>query len=258
MTGAARTVQESVDVMYIADNLARVYEQIAAAAGQAGRRASEVTLVAVAKTRSPAEIRAAYAAGVRHFGENRVEEMAEKRPQLELEGVTWHMVGHLQSRKARQAIELFDLVHSVDSVRLARRLDAFAAERGRVLPILIEVNVSGEETKYGFRLAEREGLDAAVAEIVSMSHVRVEGLMTVAFIARDPEEVRPVFARLRQTRDELRDRYPKGDWRHLSMGMTDDYVVAVQEGATMVRIGRAIFDPRAHAVGVDAMSGDEE
>jgi pyridoxal phosphate enzyme (YggS family) len=233
--------------MHIADNLARVREQIAAAAKQAGRPASEVTLVAVTKTRSPVEIRAAYAAGVRHFGENRVGEMAEKRPQLELAGVTWHMVGHLQRRKARQAVELFDIVHSVDSVRLARRLDALAADRGLVLPVLIEVNVSGEASKYGFGLAEREELDAAVAEIVALSHLRVDGLMTVAFIARDPEEVRPVFARLRQARDELRDRYPASDWRHLSMGMTDDYAVAIQEGATMVRIGRAIFGPRSDA-----------
>jgi pyridoxal phosphate enzyme (YggS family) len=244
--------QESADVIHIADNLARVQEQIAAAARQAGRVASEITLVAVTKTRSPAEMRAAYAAGVRHLGENRVEEMAEKRPQLELEGVTWHMVGHLQRRKAGQAVELFDIVHSVDSVRLARRLDSLAAERGLVLPILIEVNVSGEESKYGFRLAEREALDAAVAEIVALSHLRVDGLMTVAFVARNPEEVRPVFVRLRQMRDELRARFPAGDWRHLSMGMTDDFGVAIQEGATMVRVGRAIFGPRAHAVGADA------
>jgi hypothetical protein len=181
--------------------------------------------------------------------------MAQKRPQLELVGATWHMVGHLQRRKARQAVELFDIVHSVDSIRLARRLDALAAERDLVLPILIEVNVSGEESKYGFHLSDRDALDGAVGEIVALPHLRVEGLMTVAFVARDPEEVRPVFARLRQTRDELRDRYPAGEWGHLSMGMTDDYAVAIQEGATMVRIGRAIFGPRidgARAPAVDA------
>jgi len=244
--------QERADPVRIADNLERVQGRIAAAARQAGRQASEIALVAVTKTRSPAEMRAAYAAGVRHLGENRVEEMAEKRPQLELEGVTWHMVGHLQRRKAGQAVDLFDIVQSVDSVRLARRLDALAAERGLVLPILIEVNVSGEESKYGFRLAERAALDAAVAEIVALPHLRVDGLMTVAFITPDPEEVRPVFARLREVRDELRARYPEGDWRHLSMGMTDDYAVAIQEGATMVRIGRAIFAPPAHAVDAGA------
>jgi pyridoxal phosphate enzyme (YggS family) len=240
--------------MHIADNLARVREQIAAAAGQSGRPVSEITLVAVTKTRSPAEIQAAYAAGVRHFGENRVGEMAEKRPQLALEGVTWHMVGHLQRRKARQAVELFDIVHSVDSVRLARRLDTLAAERGLVLPILIEVNVSGEETKYGFRPTERDALGAALAEIVALPHLRVDGLMTVAFIADDPEEVRPVFALLRELRDELRDHFPESRWRHLSMGMTDDYAVAIQEGATMVRVGRAIFGPRRVAARVDAPS----
>ena len=242
--------QGSVGLAHIADNLARVRAQIAAAAGRAGRPAADVTLVAVTKTRSPDEIRAAHVAGVRHFGENRVGEMAEKRPLLALEGATWHMVGHLQRRKAQQAVELFDIVHSVDSVRLARRLDALAAERERALPVLIEVNVSGEESKYGFRLAEREALDAAAAEIVGLPHLRVEGLMTVAFIAADPEEVRPVFARLRELRDELRARYPESDWRQLSMGMTDDYAVAIEEGATMVRVGRAIFGPRGEAAGV--------
>jgi pyridoxal phosphate enzyme (YggS family) len=225
-------------------HVADVKGRIAAAAAQGGRDPSAVTLVAVSKTRSPAEIVAAYQAGVRHFGENRVEEAAEKRPELALEGVTWHMVGHLQSRKAARAVEWFDRVDSVDSVRLARRLDALTAERNEILPILIEVNVSGEETKYGFSLADREALEAAVSEIVSLPHLSVDGLMTVAFIAQDPEEVRPVFAQLAEVRDAFKTRFPQSRWEHLSMGMTDDYEVAIQEGATMVRIGRAIFGPR--------------
>jgi pyridoxal phosphate enzyme (YggS family) len=155
--------------------------------------------------------------------------------------VSWHMVGHLQSRKARQAIELFDIVHSIDSVKLAQRLDSLAAERECVLPILIEVNVSGEATKYGFSLFDRVGLDEAISQIVELPHLRVEGLMTVAFIARDVEEVRPVFARLRGLRDELGSRFPRRAWSQLSMGMTDDFEVAIEEGATIVRIGRAIF-----------------
>jgi pyridoxal phosphate enzyme (YggS family) len=199
-------------------------------------------LVAVTKTRSAVEIEAAYQAGVRYFGENRVEEAESKLPLIELEGVTWHLVGHLQRRKARRAVGLFDRIDSVDSVRLARRLDALAAERGIILPVLIEVNVSGEESKYGLLLSDRAALDAAVAEIVSLPNLDVEGLMTVAFIAEDPESVRPVFARLRGLRDELCAQFPQSSWRHLSMGMSGDYEIAVQEGATMVRLGRALFD----------------
>ena len=150
----------------------------------------------------------------------------------------------MQSRKARQAIDLFDVIHSVDSVKLAVKLDALAAERDRVMPVLLEVNVSGEETKYGLPLADREAFEGAVSEIAALPHLRLDGLMTVAFVARDPEEVRPVFARLRTLRDELQSRFPRARWQHLSMGMTDDFEVAVEEGATMLRIGRAIFGPR--------------
>jgi pyridoxal phosphate enzyme (YggS family) len=226
----------------IAGNVARVRGQIAEAAQAAGRRAEDVTLVAVTKTRSPAEIRAAFQAGVRHLGENRVEEAESKLPAPGLEEATWHLVGHLQGRKARRAVGLFDRIDSVDSVRLAQRLDSLAAEQGIVLPILIEVNVSGEESKYGFRLSDRKGLDAAVTEIVAMPDLLVDGLMTVAFVAADPEQVRPVFARLRGLRDELRAQFPQSGWTHLSMGMSGDFRVGVQEGATMVRIGRAVFE----------------
>jgi pyridoxal phosphate enzyme (YggS family) len=228
----------------IATNLAVVRERIAAAAGRAGRRPSDITLVAVTKTRTPAQIKAAYEAGVRHIGENRVEEAEAKQPLLDLPEAAWHMVGHLQSRKAKRAVNCFDIVHSVDSAKLARRLDRLAAERGKTLPVLIEVNVSGEISKYGYHLDDRAVLEAAAAEIVALPHLRVDGLMTVAFIAQDPEEVRPVFARLRDLRDAFRERFPQGKWMHLSMGMTDDYEVAIEEGATLVRIGRAIFGPR--------------
>jgi pyridoxal phosphate enzyme (YggS family) len=197
--------------------------------------------VAVSKTRSRAEIEAARLAGVRHFGENRVEEAETKLLSRDRVGVTWHLVGHLQRRKARRAVGLFDRIDSVDSTRLARRLDSLAAEQGVVIPVLIEVNVSGEESKYGLRLSDRMDLDAAVTEIVALPHLRVDGLMTVAFIAADPEQVRPVFARLRELRDELRARFPQSEWQHLSMGMSGDFQVGVQEGATMVRIGRAVF-----------------
>lgn len=228
----------------IARNLARVRERIALAAQRVSRSPSGITLVAVAKTRPPEEIAAAYQAGLRDIGENRVEEAAAKKPQLNLTGLSWHLVGHLQSRKSRQAIDLFDIIHSVDSVKLAVKLNGLAAEGKRVMPVLLEVNVSGEETKYGFSLADRGAFEVAVSEIAALSHLRIEGLMTVAFVARDPEEVRPVFVRLRALRDELQGRYPWASWQHLSMGMTDDFEVAVEEGATMLRIGRAIFGPR--------------
>jgi pyridoxal phosphate enzyme (YggS family) len=231
----------------IVSNLAQVRERISEAADRVGRSPDEITLVAVAKTRSPAEILSAYRAGVRHFGENRVEEAEEKRPQLDLADVTWHMVGHLQRRKARRAIDLFDVLHSVDSVRLAQRLERVAAESEKVLRILVEVNVSGEESKYGFPLADRAELVAAIEEMVPLPHLCIEGLMTVAFIAADPEQVRPVFAGLRELRDKLRARIPQVSWRHLSMGMTDDFELAIEEGATMVRIGRAIFGPADYA-----------
>jgi len=208
-----------------------------------------VTLGAVSKTHPPEDIATAVRAGVRQFGENRVEEALPKMAAvagLVNEPVTWHMIGHVQSRKARDAVLLADLVHSVDSVKLAVRLDRFAGEAGKRLPILLEANVSGEETKYGFPAWDEAGcaaLTAAVREIAGLPNLEVRGLMTMAPIVADPEEARPVFARLRRLRDALRAATGL-DWPELSMGMTDDYVVAVEEGATMVRIGRAIFEPR--------------
>ncbi len=240
-------------------NLRKVRRRIAEAAERGGRDPSEITLVAVTKMRPVEAIKAAYELGVRHFGENRVYEAAEKIPLINrwLEGkpptsrsspLVWHMVGHLQRRKARAAIQLFDIVHSVDSVRLARKLDRLCKERGEVLPILLEVNVSGEESKYGFRLErwpedeeQWELFTGVVEEILALPNVKVQGLMTMAPIVSDPEEARPYFRRLRLLRDALAERFPEADWHHLSMGMTDDFEVAIEEGATMVRIGRAIF-----------------
>lgn len=231
----------------IGANLVAVEERIAAACERAGRARGEVTLVAVTKTRSLAEIVAAYRCGVRHLGENRVEEAAEKVPALramfEPEPATWHMIGHVQSRKARDAVELADVVHSVDSTRLATRLDRFAGEAGKRLPILLEANVSGEESKFGVPAWDDAGCAALVAmarEVTALPHLDVRGLMTMAPIVTDPEEARPVFARLRRLRDVLCDATGR-EWPELSMGMTDDYAVAVEEGATIVRIGRAIF-----------------
>jgi len=239
----------------IAGNLARVRERIAEAALRANRDPGEVTLVAVSKTFPAEAIVAAYRAGVRDFGENRVEEGMDKIPAVHaaISGPrpTWHMVGHVQSRKARDVVAHFDTVHSVDRLKLARRLSRFAGERERTVPVLLECNVSGEESKFGFDLAgwehdeaRREAFFAAVEEILGLPGLSVQGLMTMAPFVDDPETVRPVFASLRGLLGALRERFPGQGWPHLSMGMTDDFEVAIEEGATMVRIGRAIFGAR--------------
>jgi len=231
----------------IGANLAAVEQRITAACERAGRARGEVTLVVVTKTRSLEEIVAAYRCGVRHFGENRVEEATGKAPALratfEADPAAWHMIGHVQGRKARDVVALADVVHSVDSVRLATRLDRFSGEAGKRLPVLLEANVSGEESKYGFSAWDEAGCDALMAaarEIAALPHLDARGLMTMAPIVADPEEARPVFVRLRRLCEALRDATGRA-WPDLSMGMTDDYPIAVEEGATMVRIGRAIF-----------------
>jgi len=236
----------------LSGNVAAVRRRIEAACQRVGRSSDEVTIVAVSKTRSPAEIEAAYACGLRHFGENRIEEAEAKIPEVTRrlgDGITWHMVGHIQSRKAGRVAQLADVVHSVDSVKLAQRLDRAAAEADRILPVLLECNVSGEASKYGFDAATGQagsGLGETVREILACGHLRLRGLMTMAPIADDPETVRPVFARLRALRDALQEGMPGLVLPELSMGMTDDFEVAVEEGATVVRIGRAIFGPAVY------------
>jgi pyridoxal phosphate enzyme (YggS family) len=239
----------------IARNLALVQERIAEAALRARRAPGDITLVAVTKTHPPETIIAAYQAGARHFGENRIEEGSAKIPavQAAIDGPRpkWHMVGHVQSRKAKTAVEHFDYIHSVDRLKIARRLSRFAQEARMTLPVLLECNVSGEESKFGFDLvgweqnpAQRNTFFTAVAEMLDLPGLAVRGLMTMAPFVTDPETVRPVFASLRGLCDTLRERFPSGDWRHLSMGMTDDFEIAIEEGATMVRVGRAIFGAR--------------
>jgi len=231
-------------------NLRSVQERMAAAARRVGRDPEAVTLVAVTKTQPPDVLGAAYELGLRHFGENRVEEAEPKISHLPAD-ITWHMIGHIQSRKARRVVPLFQVVHSLDSIKLARRLDRLCAGRDQPLPVLLEMNISGEPSKYGFAAAcwsddptQRDALWGAVEEIVALPHLSVQGLMTMAPIVADPEEARPVFVRLRQLRDALARAFPQADWQHLSMGMTDDFEVAIEEGATLVRVGRAIFAPQ--------------
>lgn len=234
---------------FLETNLRAVQERITAAATRVGRDPAEITLVAVTKTQPSEVIRTAYDLGFRHFGENRVEEAEAKVNDLP-DDITWHMIGHIQSRKAKRVVPLFDVIHSVDSLKLARRLDRLSVDRAEPLPVLLEFNVSGEASKYGFDAerwpedtVQREGLLAAVQEIVELPHLQVQGLMTMAPIVTAAEQTRPLFTRLRRLRTELSETFSQADWRHLSMGMTDDFEVAIEEGATLVRVGRAIFAP---------------
>jgi pyridoxal phosphate enzyme (YggS family) len=268
----------------IAANLARVRERIARAAQRAGRRPDEITLVAVSKTFPAEAVREAFAAGIRHFGENRVQEWERKQPLLADLDATWHLVGHLQSNKARRAVRLFHTIDSLDSLSLAQRLDAalrdlsgapsspgLAGEGGvRRLVVLLEVRLVPEETRSGIGEKDLPGLAEAA---VGLPHLDLRGLMTMPPFFDDPEQARPFFRRLRELRDNLRQRLRASGGCHsepvrpfangpersegaqrklreeslfpeLSMGMSHDFEVAIEEGATHVRLGTAIFGPR--------------
>jgi PLP dependent protein len=224
-----------------------VLERIAAAARRSGREPASVTLVAVCKTVPAHRVRAAVAAGLAVLGENRVQEAAGKIP--EVPGASWHLIGPLQSNKARRAVELFDIVESVHDEDLARRLDRIVAEvrPGGRLPVLLEVNVASDPAKSGFAL---DRIEAVLPAILALPHLRVEGLMTIGRLAGDPEEARPTFVALRSLSESLRARWPRLG-PELSMGMSDDYEVAVEEGATIVRVGRALFGDRSARPGTD-------
>jgi PLP dependent protein len=238
----------------IATNLERLQEQIKRAAERAGRRAEDITIVAVSKTFPFEAIRAAYDAGLRHFGENRVQEWETKQAHVADLRATWHLVGHLQGNKARRAASLFDRVDSVDSLALAQKLDAaFAAEPGvgdaetngvvprKRLQVLIEVKSGDEATKSGVQESDLPGLAESVA---GFAHMELVGLMTIPPFLDDPEQLRPYFARLRKLRDDLVRRLNL-PLPVLSMGMSHDFEIALEEGATEIRIGTALFGQRA-------------
>jgi pyridoxal phosphate enzyme (YggS family) len=226
-----------------ARRLQRVRERIDSAVARAKRRLEEVTLVAVSKTHPPDMILTAMAAGLTDFGENRVQEAENKVPQVGREKARWHLIGHLQSNKARRAVELFDVIHSLDSVALARRLDRFCGELNRSeLPVLIQLDLAHEATKSG---AKESDLPEIVKAITESHALQLVGLMAVPPFFEDAEQVRPFFRRLRELRDDLRSQGAFGDHEgELSMGMTHDYEIAIEEGATMLRIGTAIFGGR--------------
>ena len=227
--------------MAIADNVSEVIGRIEAAASRALRDPDDIRLVTVTKTVEPARIVEAIEAGVTCIGKNRVQE-AERKFTDELPPVEKHLVGHLQTNKVRKALPLFDMIQSVDSVRLAREISSACQSTGTDMDVLVEVNTSGEETKFGLRPDE---VVEAVEEMADLPGLRVLGLMTIGAFLPDPEDVRPCFRRLRELRSTIEERVIPGvSMEHLSMGMTNDYEVAIEEGATMVRVGRAIFGER--------------
>jgi pyridoxal phosphate enzyme (YggS family) len=228
----------------IAENYQRVRERIARAAARAGRRPEEIVLVAVSKTQPPAAIEEAFAAGLREFGENRVQEFEEKQPKISSISARWHLVGHLQSNKARRAASLFQAIDSVDSLALAQKLDRAVAETpsSPKLPVLLEVRLAPEETKGG---VDADLVPALVEGVRALSHLDLRGLMCIPPLFDDPEKVRPYFRRLRELRDTVCQRLG-GVLPELSMGMSHDFEIAIEEGATQVRIGTALFGERGH------------
>lgn len=227
--------------MTVEQRLALVRARVEEARARARSR-SDVQLIAVSKTVDERKIAEAYAAGQRVFGENRVQEALQKMDALSgtLDAEAWHLIGHIQTNKARAASR-FAMIQSVDSVRIAEKLDRVAREGGRMLPVLLEVNVAAEDTKSGFAIEE---VREAFADLRALDHLHLAGLMTVAPYTNDPETIRPVFRQLRELRDVLQEAGGGDGFCQLSMGMSNDFEVAIQEGATMIRVGRAIFGER--------------
>ena len=219
----------------VAANVTSVKKRIEVAAARSHRDSGDVRLIAVSKNFPAAVVRAAYACGLRDFGENRVQEAEAKYGELaDIRGeMMLHMVGHLQTNKVKDALKLVDIIHSVDSVKLAQEISSRAVKK---VPVLIEVNVAGEESKYGLSGGQLKDVIIAIGDL---PNIEIKGLMTVAPYVEDPEEVRPVFSRLKRLNDSF-------GFKELSMGMTDDFEVAIEEGATMIRIGRAIFGERRY------------
>jgi PLP dependent protein len=228
----------------LAERLTRVRARIAVVAERSNRRSEEVRLIAISKTHPSAVVSKLIELGATDLGENRVQEAEEKIAEIGRDKARWHLVGHLQANKARRAVNLFDHIHSLDSIDLARRLDRLCSEEGRErLPVLIQVDLGHEETKSGIDETELEQL---VEEVDRLKRLQLIGLMTLPPFFEDPEQNRPFFRKLRELRDELASQAVFGASKgELSMGMTHDFEVAIEEGATMVRIGTAIFGERA-------------
>jgi pyridoxal phosphate enzyme (YggS family) len=243
-------------VSSIRENYQATLDQIAEAARRSNRAPDEVRLVVVTKSQPLDVVQAAIEAGVRILGENYAEEAVTKIQSLAGQSaVEWHMIGHVQSRKARLVVDHFALLQSLDSLKLAQRLNRFAAERNHILPALLEFNVGGEESKSGWDASDPSQWNAFMPEIaglLDLPYLRLQGLMTMPPLETDPQDSRRFFQRLRQLRDHLAAQFPDVDWRELSMGTSADYSVAVEEGATLVRVGTAIVGARRYKSEVEA------
>ncbi len=227
------------------ENLAQVEENIKKACEKAGRDRKDVTLIAVSKTKPVEMLQEIYDEGIRVFGENKVQELVDKYEVLPAD-IKWQMIGHLQRNKVKYIVDKVDLIHSVDSLRLAEAIDKEAEKKGVIANILIEVNVAKENTKFGLMPEE---VDDFIDQVKNFPHVQVEGLMTIAPFVSNPEENRPIFARLRELSVDIRKKNVDNiNMSVLSMGMTNDYQVAIEEGATMVRVGTGIFGARDYAL----------
>ncbi len=225
--------------MGIAENLDSVKKRISQACERAGRDPLSVSIVAVSKLHPSNAVNEAVRLGIKNFGENKVQEAKAKIPMC-ISGITWHLIGHLQTNKARDAVELFDMIHSVDSLKLAEELNKRAEKIDKKMPILIEVNVSGEISKFGY---VPELLMGEIGKIAMLPNLELQGLMTMAPFTENPEEIRPIFRKLRELKERC-EQLLNQPLPHLSMGMSNDFEIAVEEGATLVRIGTAIFGER--------------
>ncbi len=229
--------------MTVTENLERIEERICSACARAGRRREDVRLVCVTKTKPVPMLMEAYDCGERLFGENKVQEITEKAPQLPAD-ISWHMIGHLQTNKVRQVITRASMIHSVDSLHLAEEISRQAVKAGIVMPILIEVNVAGEESKYGVPCGQTEAL---IRQVLPLPGIRIDGLMTIAPYTDDPETNRPHFRKLRELLVDIDKKCIDNlSVCELSMGMTGDFEVAIEEGATLIRVGTGIFGERVY------------
>jgi PLP dependent protein len=236
-----------INIPTIQERYHQVCDQIEEATVRSGRAPGSVQLVTVTKSQSVEVIRSAIAAGATHLGENYVEEAVAKIDVIKEHTVEWHMIGHIQSRKAELVAEYFDMVHSLDSTKLAGRLEKSCAKVGRIMPALLEVNVSGEESKFGFTAWDEHlwpDLEPELGQILALPHLGIVGLMTMPPFLDDPQHTRPYFQRMRRLQNYLMDHFPQTSWAELSMGTSVDFIAAVEEGATIVRVGSSILGPR--------------
>lgn len=228
----------------IKNNLDNIYDRIKAAAEKSGRKLEDINIIAVTKTVHTDRIQSVYEYGIRHMGENRVQELLEKYEKLPAD-VRWHLIGHLQTNKVKYIIDKVEMIHSVDSLELAREINSRAGKHNRKMDVLLQVNVSGEETKFGI---SPEKVSQYVNEIATMDNISLRGLMTIAPYAQDPQDIRPVFRNLYNIYIDIkRKRIDNVSMDYLSMGMSNDFEVAVEEGANMVRVGTGIFGKRDYA-----------